>query len=135
MAATAAKPSISLVLTRRSEDFMGQAPGWTVLVIGDAAGGRSREKPTRTRRDFPTRVGTSRAVRAARSAEEGAGRLAELALEHRRERARAVVAERQRDVDHLVADGQPLQPVQQPRLLAPLAEGHAGLAGEQALDR
>ena len=66
--------------------------------------------------------------------EELAGRGAELLLEHGGEGAGAVVAQLSGDVDDLLAQGDALQGQQQARLLAPLAEGHAGALLEQALD-
>ncbi|KAG0914925.1 hypothetical protein G6F31_021389 [Rhizopus arrhizus] len=69
-----------------------------------------------------------------RSTEKRRWRLPQLPLEHAGERARAVVAHRQRHIDDLVADRQSLQGGQKPRLLPPLPEGHAQFAGKMALD-
>ncbi len=68
------------------------------------------------------------------SPEERRRRLSQLPFEHAGERAGAVVTHRQRHIDDLVADRQPLQGGQKPRLLPPLSEGHAQFAGEMALD-
>src|SRR3546814_2941016 len=68
------------------------------------------------------------------SAEVRAGRDAELAFEHGCERARAGVAERQRHIEHALALRESFECREQPRLLSPLAETHAGLACEQTLD-
>src|SRR3546814_11137114 len=62
------------------------------------------------------------------------GRDAELAFEHGCERARAGVAERQRHIEHALALRESFECREQPRLLSPLAETHAGLACEQTLD-
>lgn len=63
-----------------------------------------------------------------------ARRRAELAFEHGGEGAGVGVAEVEGDIHDFHAAGQLFQRHDEPGLLAPLAEGHAGLAGEAALD-
>src|SRR5579859_3522992 len=65
-------------------------------------------------------------------AEIAARRRREMAAKHAGEGARAVIAEIEGDARHLLALRQAGDGVEQPRLAAPGAEAHAGLAQEES---
>src|SRR6185437_16071498 len=62
-------------------------------------------------------------------------RTAESAAEHAGEGARALVAEIERDTGHRLAIGEAAQRIDQPHLLAPGAEAHAGLTAKEPRQR